>query len=84
MATSVKDYDIAANFQLYWDRGRPVLVWLWLGGACTFAVVTATRIMRFERLLRDTLPASERLQRLAVEIAGKLGVKRVPDVRCVE
>ena len=69
-----------------WDRGRPVLLWLWLGGAALCAVA-ATRIVRFERLLRGTLPASERLQRLAFEVAGKLGVRRVPDVRyaeCVE
>ena len=63
---------------------RPVLLWVWLGGAALCALVAATRIVRFERLLRDTLPASERLQRLASEIAGKLGVRRVPDVRYVE
>ena len=60
------------------------MLWSWLGGAALCALIAATRIVRFERLLRDTLPASERLQRLASEIAGKLGVRRVPDVRYVE
>ena len=46
-------------------EGGPVLFWLWLGGAVVCALVAATRIVRFERRLRDTLPASERLQRLA-------------------
>ena len=63
------------------------MLWLWLGGAALWALVAATRIVRFERLLRGTLPAPTRLQRLAFEVAGKLGVRRVPDVRyadCVD
>ena len=48
------------------------------------ALVSATRIVRFERLLRDTLPASTRLQQLAFEVTGKLGIRRVPDVRYVD
>jgi beta-lactamase regulating signal transducer with metallopeptidase domain len=83
-ATSVKEHDFAASMQLFWNRGQPVLLWVWLGGACLCALFAATRIVCFERLLRDTLPASERLQRLAFEIAGKLCVRRVPDVRYVE
>ena len=62
-----------------WDRARPVLFWFWLGGATLCALVAAARIVRFERLLRGTLPASEQLKRLALEIAGKLGIRRVPD-----
>jgi len=83
-ATSVKDYDIAASLRLFWNRGRPVLAWVWLGGAALCALLAAARIMRFERLLRGTLPASERLQRLSFECAAKLGVRRLPDVRYVE
>jgi beta-lactamase regulating signal transducer with metallopeptidase domain len=83
-ATSVKEYDFAASVRRFWKRGRLVLFWSWLGGATLCALVAATRIVRFECLLRDTLPASERLQRIAFEIAGKLGVRRVPDVRYVE
>jgi bla regulator protein blaR1 len=82
--TSLQAYDFGATIRLIWNRGRPVFFWFWLGGAGLCAVVAATRIVRFERLLRDTLPASETLQRLAFEIAGKLGVRRVPDVRYVD
>jgi beta-lactamase regulating signal transducer with metallopeptidase domain len=86
-ATSVQEDDSAATIRRFWNRGRPVLLWIWLGGAALCALVAATRIVRFERLLRGTLPASERLQHLVREIAGKLGVRRVPEVRhadCVE
>ena len=83
-ATNVKEPVFAAGIRRFWSRGRPVLLWFWLGGAALCALVAAARIVRFERLLRDTLPASGRLQRLAIEIAGRLGVRRVPDVRFVE
>jgi beta-lactamase regulating signal transducer with metallopeptidase domain len=80
-------HDFAARMRLFWNRGGPVLLGLWLGGALLCGLVAAARIVRFERMLRGTLPASGRLERLATEIAGKLGVRRVPDVRyaeCVE
>ncbi len=83
-ATSATEHDFAAGLWRFWDRVRPVLLWLWLGGAALCALVSATRIVRFERLLRDTLPASTRLQRLAFEVAGKLSIRRVPDVRYVD
>ena len=83
-ATSAQEYDFVGTGRLFWNRIWPFLVWLWLGSAALCALIVATRIVRFERLLRDTLPASEQLQRLAVEIAGKLGVRRVPDVRYVD
>ena len=72
-ATSVKEHDFAAFFRPYWYRGRPVLLWLWLSGAAACVLVAAMRIVRFERLLQGTLPASKRLQQLAFEIARKLG-----------
>lgn len=83
-AMGIFERDFAGSVRLFWDRGRLVLLWLWLGGAAVCALVAATRIVRFERLLRDTLPASERLQRLAREIAGKLDVRPVPGVRYAE
>jgi beta-lactamase regulating signal transducer with metallopeptidase domain len=83
-ATSVTEFDPGARVHFLWNRGRLVLLWFWLGGAGLCALVATTRIVRFERLLEDTLPASERLQRLAIEVAGKLGVRRVPCVRYVE
>jgi beta-lactamase regulating signal transducer with metallopeptidase domain len=83
-APNVKEPVFAAGIRRFWSRGRPVLLWLWIGGAALCALFAAARIVRFERLLRDTLPASGRLHRLAIEIAGRLGVRRVPDVRFVE
>jgi beta-lactamase regulating signal transducer with metallopeptidase domain len=86
-AMSVNEYGFGTIIRLLWIRGRPVFFGFWLGGSGLCALIAATRIVRFERLLRDTLPASERLQHLALEIAGKLGIRRVADVRyaaCVE
>ena len=83
-AASAKQFDLATGVPLNWDRWRLILLWIWLCGAGLCAMVAATRIVLFERLLRDTLPASERLQRLTLEIASKIGVRRVPDVRYVE
>ena len=83
-ATNVTEFDFGARVQLLWNRWRVLLLWFWLGGASLCALVAATRIVRFERLLQDTLPASQRMQRLAVEVAGRLGVRRVPCVRYVE
>jgi beta-lactamase regulating signal transducer with metallopeptidase domain len=83
-ATNVTEFDFPASVHLIWNRGRVILLWFWLGGAGLCALVAATRIVRFERLLQDKLPVSERLQRIAHEVADKLGVRRVPAVRCVE
>lgn len=60
------------------------LFWLWLGGAFVCAIVTGRRIARFETLLRETTPASERLQRLAREIAVNFRIRHLPDVRSIE
>ncbi len=81
---SVKNRDRAAIVRAIWSGARPVLLWIWLGGAGLCATVATIRIIRFERLLRDTLPASERLQRLACDVAGKLGVRRMPALRYVD
>jgi beta-lactamase regulating signal transducer with metallopeptidase domain len=64
--------------------GRPALCWLWLAGSGLCAAIAATRIVRFERRLRDTLPGSERLHRLALAVAGRLDVRRAPDVRYID
>ncbi len=63
---------------------RPVVLGLWLGGSVLCALVALVRIVRFERLLRGTLPAPARLQRLAAEISGQFGIRRVPLVRYAE
>lgn len=59
-----------------WTRVGPALIWLWLLGALLCASVTVSRIVRFERLLRGTLPAPERLRRLVSEVSARLGVRR--------
>jgi beta-lactamase regulating signal transducer with metallopeptidase domain len=84
LAPSANEQDLAAAMRPYWDQARTTLFGLWLGGAAVCALVAVRRIVLLERLLRDTLPAPERLQRLTCEIAGKLGIRRVPLVRCVE
>jgi beta-lactamase regulating signal transducer with metallopeptidase domain len=57
---------------------------VWIGGAVLSALAAGTRIVRFERRLKGMLPAPERLQNLAREIARKLGVRQMPDIRAVE
>jgi beta-lactamase regulating signal transducer with metallopeptidase domain len=77
----------AAGMRQLWLRTRSVLIVLWFGGAAMCACVAVMRILRFERRLRDALPATERLQQLIFEIACQLGVRRVPQVRyadCIE
>ena len=66
------------------DRAPLVFIWLWLGGAVLYSLIAVARIIRFERLLRGTLPPSTRLERLADQVAARLGVRRVPAVRYLE
>ncbi|HEY2251866.1 MAG TPA: M56 family metallopeptidase [Planctomycetaceae bacterium] len=82
--TGETERDYAAGMRLAWSRGEAALLWFWLGGAVCCALVAVKRSLRFEQILRETQPASPRLQRLTREIAGKLGLRRVPDVRHVE
>jgi beta-lactamase regulating signal transducer with metallopeptidase domain len=83
-ATTANEHDSAASIWRSWNRVQPVLLWFWLGGAALCSLVATIRIVRFDRLLRGSLPASERLQRLTVEISTRLGVRRAPDVRLLE
>ncbi|HWB11894.1 MAG TPA: M56 family metallopeptidase [Pirellulales bacterium] len=83
-AASSTKHQVASAMRVSWKDGRPVLCWLWLGGSALCAGIAVTRIVRFERRLRDTLPGSERLRRLARTVGGRLGVRGVPDVRYVE
>jgi beta-lactamase regulating signal transducer with metallopeptidase domain len=75
---------VAVRIQPIWNQGRSVLLGCWFGGAVLCALVVAMRIVRFERFLQGTLPASERLQRLAIDIARKLDVRDVPNVRYMD
>lgn len=67
-----------------WDGALIFIFWCWLSGAVFFSLVAGTRILRFEQTLKHTMPAPERLQRLARDIAGKLNVRRIPNIRFVE
>lgn len=84
VAANVENLDHAGRIRLLYDRGLSVLMAIWLSGSIACASVVAVRIVRFEHRLRGALPAPERLQQLAVDIASKLGVSRAPEVRCVE
>jgi beta-lactamase regulating signal transducer with metallopeptidase domain len=71
---------LAESFSQIWNWAGPVLFSGWLVGAATVAWLYGRRIVRFERLIRDTLPSPAHLQRLAHEIAAKIGVKRLPRI----
>jgi beta-lactamase regulating signal transducer with metallopeptidase domain/Leucine-rich repeat (LRR) protein len=75
---------IADSVQSFWGVAKRILLSLWLGGALVCAFVSLKRIVRFETMLKATQPASERLQRVAREIADKFHVRRLPDVRSIE
>jgi beta-lactamase regulating signal transducer with metallopeptidase domain len=62
----------------------PLLFFCWVGGGVFYALVAAVRVVRFHLAVREMLPASGALDRLVRETAGKLGVRRTPDVRCAE
>jgi beta-lactamase regulating signal transducer with metallopeptidase domain len=81
--TSTTDHEFASRIEPFWNRAQPVVLGFWLGGAALCAMVVVTRVVRFERLLQDALPASDRLQHIAFEIAARLGVSR-PELRYVE
>ena len=80
---SAMTFELASRAPRFWDWPI-VLIWLWVGGAGLCTLVAATRIVRFEHLLKDTLPASKGVQHLTLEVAAKLGVRRTPTVRYFE
>ena len=89
--TSVLDPNASDNSQLetisiqsLLSRAAILFGWIWIIGTVCFSLVAASRIFRFERLLQGTLPASSRHQLLADNIASKIGLRRVPQVRYVE
>jgi beta-lactamase regulating signal transducer with metallopeptidase domain len=76
--------DVASTFSSFWERANGLVFFLWLAGAVLCAVITITRIANFRRLLKNTLPASERMQRLGREIAGRFNVPGLPDLRYID
>lgn len=83
-ATDASKRRFAAALKQFWHNVRPALLCAWLGGAGVCAVVAARRAVRFERRLREMLPVPWRLRNLALEIAARLGVRRLPDLRYAE
>jgi beta-lactamase regulating signal transducer with metallopeptidase domain/thiol-disulfide isomerase/thioredoxin len=57
------------------------VLFAWMGGMLICGSVCADRVIRFDRKLQGTLRAPQRLQAIAAELAHKLELNRVPDVR---
>lgn len=64
---------VSAETAKWWHIAQPVIILLWLGGAAICGLLAVARIMRFERLLQDTLPAPRSSEQLTAEIAARLG-----------
>ena len=67
-----------------WALLVPTLIWTWMIGSALLGLLTLYRIVRFEQLLKHTLPASTRMRDAAARLAGQMGVRHVPDVRYVQ
>ena len=61
-----------------------LLIWVWVGGIGLFTIVATTRIVRFHCLLNGTLPGSQRLQHVTRQLASRMGLSHVPDIRLVD
>ncbi len=62
--------------------GVNIAAW-WLAGSIAWFALAATRIVRFQRVLRHARCAPPELQQEVVELAGRLGLRRPPVVRLV-
>ena len=67
-----------------WNVILPALVWIWLGGAALVALVAGMRIVRFQRMLAGTLPASQHTRAIADDLAKEMGLSQSPDIRVVD
>ena len=61
-----------------------ILGGVWLLGSITWAIVTATRIIRFRRLLLGASPPPDELRSEVAAVAARMGALRVPDIRLVD
>jgi beta-lactamase regulating signal transducer with metallopeptidase domain/thiol-disulfide isomerase/thioredoxin len=62
-----------------------VLIFLaWVGGVGLCGAITLGRIIQFNRMIQGTLAAPQCLQTITAELARKLGVRSVPDLRLVD
>ena len=62
------------------ENGRPLVAIVWLLGSAGFFGWTLVRTVRFQRMLNRAARAAPELRRQAAEIAGTLGLPRVPNV----
>ena len=65
-------------------HGVTVLLITWAAGTATYVAVTAVRTRRFARALRDAGPADPAVIAHARDLADRLGLSNVPDVRVIE
>ena len=62
------------------ENGRPLVAFVWLLGSAGFFGWTLVRTVRFQRTLNRAARQAPELSRHAAEIAGTLGMPRVPGV----
>ena len=83
-AVSLQSPDLSTGQQPFWVNARPFVFWIWVAGVVVCVLVAVKRIFHFQRLLKETLPSPAAVHGLTREIADRMGVRRVPDVRYVE
>lgn len=81
MPAAAKSGGAGFSIAAAWIAIRPILMGIWVGSAAWIAVLAGIRIVRFQRMLAGTLPAGQRLQMVADELAKRLGLSRSVDVR---
>ncbi len=57
---------------------------LWMGGSLVWITVFSVRLVYFNRLLSQTLPATAKMKRTAKMIAENLSLRRLPNLRLTE
>ncbi len=78
-------FEIGTEYvQLYSDELREGVLFMWLAGLAVCGSITLYRVLRFDRMLRGTLVAPQKSQAIAAQLAQKLQLRRVPDLRLAE
>lgn len=72
--------DLPEKTVLWWTI--PVLVWM--AGSLIWIIIFCCRVVEFNRLIRQTLPATDGLKSIAEPIANDLSLRRLPDLRLTE
>ena len=70
----------AGAFQWLALHWVPIVGSLWLAGTLATALISARRIVRFQRLLREATPGSDQIQSWVDDLSASLGVERPPQV----